>query len=37
MSTPVLNPNSPADNLPLSSGELRGQQAAVLAEFDLAA
>ena len=34
MSTPILDPSLPADNSPLSSGELRGQFQAVQNSFD---
>jgi hypothetical protein len=34
MSTPILDPSLPADNPPLSSGELRGQFQASQNDFD---
>ena len=34
MSTPILDPNLPADNSPLSSGEMRGQFQAIQNNFD---
>ena len=34
MSTPVLDPTLPADNSPLSSGEMRGQFQAIAGMFD---
>ena len=34
MSTPVLDPRLPADNSPLSSGEMRGQFQAIQNNFD---
>jgi hypothetical protein len=34
MSTPILDPSLPADNSPLSSGEMRGQFQAIQNNFD---
>jgi hypothetical protein len=34
MSTPILDPSLPADNSPLSSGELHGQFQAIQNNFD---
>jgi hypothetical protein len=34
MSTPILDPSLPADNSPLSSGEMRGQFQAIADAFD---
>ena len=34
MSTPILDPSLPADNSPLSSGEMRGQFEAIQNNFD---
>jgi hypothetical protein len=34
MSTPILDPNLPADNSPLVSGEMRGQFQAIQNRFD---
>jgi hypothetical protein len=34
MSTPILDPTLPADNSPLSSGEMRGQFQAIQNNFD---
>ena len=34
MSTPILDPSLPADNPPLSSGEMRGQFQAIQNNFD---
>ena len=34
MSTPILDPSLPADNSPLSSGEMRGQFQAISGMFD---
>ena len=37
MSTPILDPSLPADNSPMSSGEMRGQFQAIQDRFDNAA
>ncbi|MGD0261621.1 MAG: hypothetical protein ABSD29_17615 [Verrucomicrobiota bacterium] len=34
MSSPILDPSLPADNSPLSSGEMRGQFQAISGMFD---
>jgi hypothetical protein len=34
MSTPILDPSLPADNSPLSSGEMRGQFQAISGMFE---
>jgi hypothetical protein len=35
MATPILDPTLPADNSPLSSGEMRGQFQAIQNRFDV--
>jgi hypothetical protein len=35
MSSPILDPNLPADNSPLSAGEMRGQFLAIQDRFDM--